>query len=206
MNAQIANFIKGKLAPVLPIDKIGGLVSTLVIPTPADGENEQYTEKRFPIAYDANAIDCVNSGNYREYIPDSESYTGVAYFEGQGLSLIGVSSGGNRYESRLRFVCWYNRRKITGIDHDTSLKTQLISIISRTLTNKFFNDDPLTRLKVRFVGIVDDPSIFAAYTYDEKTTQYLMAPLDYFAIDMAISYEVPDSCVLPINLNPAECL
>jgi hypothetical protein len=206
MTAQIATFVKGKLQPVLPfIDKFGGLVAMLVYQEEtADGGT---VEKRFPVSHDTNAQDCLANNNQREFVPDGSNYNGIAYLENQSLTVGGSTAGGTQYTASLRFVCWYNSEKITGVAADDQLLTQLIDRIQRTLTASIWNSAPFSRIRVVLRDVlVRDRSIFGAFTYSEAETQYLMPPFDYFAVDMTINFVVPRACVPALTLNPAECL
>ena len=191
MNQAIANIIKGHIEGLDFVDKIAGLTSVTYFDVTDKDKNT--VQKAFPVACCVTADDC-KVGAYNELMPDSK-YKTVIYFEDRGVTFAKSESNWKYYTSNLRLVCWINVAKLLG---DTcnegtacTVAAHLITDIIRSLPsfpehNYPFNHvySEVTNQEVRSNGI------FAAYTYDEKHSQYLMYPYDYFALDIQTNFAI----------------
>lgn len=189
MNQQIANIIKAKIEGLDFIDKITGLVSTTYM-TITDEENNK-VQKSFPIACNTTAEDCI-SGAYNDLCPDSK-YRTVIYFEDGGVTFNGREGNFICYTSNLRLVCWINVGKYVaeccGEGLTCTASADIIKKILCALPSQPEYIDPYSKVyPVVMNQIVRDNSIFAAYTYNELQTQYLMAPYDYFALNIDTTF------------------
>lgn len=185
MNQAVANIIRKHIEGLDFVDKIAGLVAPLTFDIRSS--NNETVQKTFPVACCVSADDC-KEGAYNELMPDS-AYKTVIYFEDGGVSFERKEGNWKYYRSKLRLVCWINVAKILG---DTckegsacTLSTHLIAEIIRVLPDFPAHHNPFNNVYSEITGqVVRTPSIFAAYTYDEKHAQYLMYPYDYFALEI----------------------
>jgi hypothetical protein len=190
MNQAIANIIKGHIEGLDFVDKIAGLVAPLTFEI-KDKDNNMIT-KTFPIACCVSADDC-KEGAYNELMPDSK-YKTVIYFEDGGVTFDRYTGNHKYYKSSLRLVCWINIEKImaSGIcksEIPCTYAAHLIAEIIKILPRFPENHSPFDFVYSEVIGqIVRSPSIFGAYTYDEKHSQYLMSPYDYFALTIDTSF------------------
>lgn len=191
MNNTIADIIKTKIEDLDFVDKIAGLVSTVYMNIP--DENGTKVQKAFPIACDVTAEDC-KQGAYNDLCPDSK-YMTVIYFEDGGVEFRERKNKFICYTSRLKLVCWINVAKYLneccneGIT--CSASADIIKKILCALPTQPENIDPYVSVyPVVTSQAVRSNSIFSQYTYNEKQTQYLLAPFDYFALNI-----VTDFCV-----------
>src|SRR4030042_735424 len=190
MNHKIANILKGYVETLTWTDKIAGLVQTANV-TEKSGDSK--VTKSYPISCDLTEDEC-KKGHYQDLAPDSTKRS-VVYFEDRG----GVSFDrreGNRlhYKASLRLVAWLNLKLLKGDICGTSKENCGVS-----------GDYVIDVIKIlpaipfdagNFHGIyVHPPSqversvdIFGRYTYHEESTQYLMYPFDYFALDFDIGF------------------
>ena len=203
MNQAIANIIRGHIDGLDFVDKIAGLVSALTFEI--KGTDNTPVEKTFPIACCVSADDC-KEGAYNELMPDSK-YKTVIYFEDGGVSFERQESNWKYYTSTLKLVCWINAAKILGDDCNEgtacTLAAHLIVEIIRALPEFPENHTEFDHFYSEVTGqSVRDNSIFSAYTYDEKHTQYLMYPYDYFALDITTNFAV---CMKNTATYDSEC-
>lgn len=204
MNQAIADIIKSHIEDLSFVDKIAGLTSVLTFDV-KDKDNN-IVQKTVPIACCVTADDCKN-GAYNELMPDSR-YKTVIYFEDGGVSFERAESNWKYYRSTLRLVCWINIKEITGADCgcDESPCTYAASIIAqiiRALPTFPERHAPFDHVYSEVTNqIVRSPAIFSAYTYDEKHTQYLMAPYDYFALTIDTSFAI---CLKETTVYDGSC-
>lgn len=186
MNQAIANIIKGYIDDLTFVDKIAGLVSTQYVTI--DGVTKSY-----PVACCVTADDC-KTGAYNDLSPNSK-YKTVLYFEDGGVSFQKAVGNFRHYQSRLRLVCWINVAKLFGdacyTDTPCTASTNMIIEIIRAIPNFPVNFAPLMQVRFEVVSqAVRSNSIFSAYTYNETQTQYLLAPYDYFALDIDTTFAI----------------
>jgi hypothetical protein len=192
MNQAIANIIKGHIEGLDFVDKIAGL--TAVTTFDIRGEDNKAVEKSFPIACCVTAADC-KEGAYNDLMPNS-NYKTVIYFEDGGVSFIRSESNWKYYSSKLRLVCWINIEKLISSgccksEIPCTYAAHIITEIIRTLPEFPSSHSPIERFYSEITDqIIRSPSIFSAYTYDEKHAQYLMAPYDYFALEIKTDFAI----------------
>ena len=190
MNQAIANIIKTQIEDLDFIDKIAGLVATQYVNI--TDENGNKVQKRYPVACCVTADDC-KQGAYNDLAPDSK-YKSVLYFEDRGVSFEKYESNWKYYQSNLRLVGWLNIKKILGENCDSSLCTyaaHAIADIIRHLPTHPQNIAPFDFVYSEVMSqAVRSNSIFSPYTYNELQVQYLMAPYDYFALDIQTSFAI----------------
>jgi hypothetical protein len=190
MNQAIASILKGRIEDLDFVDKIAGLVATQYM-TITD-ENGTKVTKSYPVACCVTADDC-KQGDYNDLTPDSK-YKSVIYFEDRGVSFNRYEGNFKHYTSSLRLVCWLNVRMILGEDCDASACTyssHAITDIIRHLPQFPYNFAPFVRVYAEVTNqVVRSNGIFSAYTYNEKQTQYLMSPYDYFALDIQTTFAI----------------
>jgi hypothetical protein len=135
-------------------------------------------------------------------VPDSKR-KGILYFEDLGTKYAGIKSGRNTYTSVLRVICWLNTTFIEKSSCHEITAPVMNEIIKRFCSNPYFSQDGFTKIFVSVSGFPKNgKEIFAAYTYDEAITQYLLPPYESFAIDFNISFAVADNCISEIKLKP----
>mgnify|MGYP007071610834 CR=1 FL=1 len=191
MNQAIADIIKGHIEDLDFVDKIAGLTAPLTFEIKDKDGN--MVEKTVPVACCTTAEDC-KQGAYNELMPDS-SYKTVIYFEDGGVTFEKRESNWAYYKSNLRLVCWINIEMITGVPCKTespcTYAAHIVAEIIRALPQFPETHFPFDRVYSEITSqIVRSPSIFGAYTYDEKHSQYLMAPYDYFALQIETNFAV----------------
>jgi hypothetical protein len=193
MNQAIANIIKGHIEGLDFVDKIAGLTSVLTFDI--KGKDNTLVQKSFPVACCVTPEDCEKNGAYNDLMPNSE-YKTVIYFEDQGISFVKSESHWKYYTSTLRLVAWLNIEKLieSGIcksEIPCTYAAHVIAEIIRALPEFPQNHTPFDFVFSEIVNQeVRSPSIFSAYTYDEKHIQYLMAPFDYFALTITTNFAI----------------
>lgn len=186
MNQAIANIIKGSIEDLDFVDKIAGLVSTQYMTI-------EGVTKSYPVACCVTADDC-KTGAYNDLTPNNQ-YKTVLYFEDGGVSVLETTGRFKKMRSRLRLVCWINVAKIYGdacaTDLPCTASTNIIIEIIRALPEFPVNYAPFMQVKFDIVNqLVRSNSIFSQYTYNEKQSQYLMSPYDYFALDIETTFSI----------------
>src|SRR5512133_595055 len=191
MNQGIANIIKSNIDHLDFIDKIAGLTSVTLMTITDEAGNK--VEKRYPIACCTSVTDC-KQGEYNDLCPDSK-YKSVLYFEDGGVSFVKYEGKYKYYQSTLRLVCWLNVAKIREEPcYDgtvCTLSSKVIAQIIRALPSHPAHRPPFVNVYSEVVDqVVRSSSIFGAYTYNEKQTQYLMYPYDYFALTIRTNFSI----------------
>ena len=210
MNNGVSHILLSRVADLPFIDLYGGLVSiqeeTNTVKDGITGLAKSIT-KRFPVSCDV--IDfgkCpAEPGKLVPFIPDSKR-KGVLYFEDLGIEPTGASAYGHTFKSTVRLVFWINTQFIDQNPCYEVTMPVVANIISRFSGNPF-NQNNFQRISVVPLRIPrSGKELFAAYTYDQAYTQYLMPPFEYGAIDFAVSYTINPSCVGQIQLkDPEQC-
>jgi len=191
MNQAIANIIKGHIEDLDFVDKIAGLTSVATFAV--KGADNTPVEKTVPIACCVTAEDC-KQGAYNDLMPDSK-YKTVIYFEDGGVSFERAEGKWKYYTSTLSLVCWINVARINSEYCKTgeacTLAAHLIAEIIRVLPEFPQNSSPFGHVYSEVTSqAVHSSSIFAAYTYDEKHSQYLMYPYDYFSLEITTKFAI----------------
>jgi uncharacterized protein (TIGR02145 family) len=203
MNQAIANIIKDHIEGLDFVDKISGL--TAVTYFEIKDKEGNMVQKSFPVACCVTDDDC-KEGAYNDLMPDSK-YKTVIYFEDRGVKFLRKESHWKYYQSDVRLVCWINVSKILGDDCNTgtacTLAAHLIAEIIRILPEFPQHHSPFNYVYSEIVSQdVRSNTIFSAYTYDEKHSQYLMYPYDYFALDIQTLFAI---CIDGSGVYDADC-
>lgn len=185
MNQAIANILKGFIEDRSFVDKIAGLVSTQYMTI-------EGVEKSYPVA--CCVPDDCKVGSYNDLTPDSAHKT-VIYFEDGGVSFVRAQGNFRHYKSRLRLVCWINVAKLNEdicyTDSPCTASTNILLEIIRAIPNFPANYSPFLQVRFEVISqVVRDNGIFSKYTYNEKQTQYLMSPYDYFALEIETDFAI----------------
>ena len=191
MNQAIADIIKGHIEDLDFVDKIAGLTAALTFDI--RGPDNTVVQKTVPVACCVTAEDC-KDGAYNDLMPNSE-YNTVIYFEDGGINYERSESNWKYYRSTLRLICWINIEKI----FQSSCKSEspcthaahIVAEIIRALPSFPETHFPFDKVYSEVTSqAVRNPSIFGAYTYDEKHSQYLMAPYDYFSLTIETTFAI----------------
>jgi len=158
-----------------------------------------------PVACCVSPEECGKEGAYYDLMPNSE-YKTVIYFEDKGVTFVRSESNWKYYTSNLRLVAWINIEKILGSScKDDSVCTyaaHIIADIIRHLPTHPVNVFPFARV---YSEITDEEvrsnAIFSAYTYDEKHSQYLMSPFDFFALNIKTEFAICMDSNIPIGIS-----
>lgn len=205
MNQAIADIIKGHIENLDFVDKIAGLTSVLTFDM--KGKDNAVVQKSFPVACCVTPKECEKNGAYNDLMPNSK-YKTVIYFEDEGVTFVKAESNWKYYKSTLRLIAWLNIEKLTesGIcksEIPCTYAAHIITEIMRALPEFPHSHSPIERVYSEITNqLVRSPSIFSAYTYDEKHVQYLMAPYDYFALTIETSFAI---CLKSARVPDATC-
>jgi len=194
MNEQLSILIIGqKLSSIPYLDKISGIAKAY--PLVQEGEGRTVV-KRIPISTYTTLEQCsAKTIHQYDLIPDSR-LKGMLYFEELApIRLIERRTAGNRYESSLRLICWLNPQILDKNESPQNVATKVLTdVVKRITEDQLFHDPAQTFASVTIdvTAIPEKTSqLFSRYDYDEKVTQYLMYPFDYFAIDLSVKYLIP---------------
>ena len=200
MNQAIANILKTKIECLDFVDKIAGLVSATYI-TVTD-ENGNKVQKVFPISCNTSAEDC-KQGMYNDLVPDSK-YKTVIYFEDKGVRFNKRDGKFMCYTSSLRLVCWINVALYNSDGCMEGVTCTLSADFIRKILCVFPDHPEIISPFVRVFPVITSQevrsnSIFSQYSYNEKQTQYLLFPFDYFALNIETDFCIclPDCDVVP---------
>lgn len=186
------------------IEKYGGVVQTIqkVIP---GAEADKPTIKRIPISavHQAPANCSLAEAINIHFIPEVK-LKGLLYFEDGGVSLDTSKrhSQLNFYRSRLRLVVWLNQKLIKQ-EFDIELGSIAMNEMINLLCTNPVNYDAFKNVSAKVAVIPPaTSSLFSEYDYNEKETQFLMPPFDFFAIDLDIFFGIPKGCKVPVEPDP----
>lgn len=189
MNVLIAKIIKDLLSPLPYFDLAAGLVQVIIKP---DSSENKSVNKRIPIEVDVSEEKTSNALYPRDDIK------GMFFIEDGGAK----SEGNSDWTSDLTLVCWFCPKKIAS--NPDAVAANALADISEAFKT-FHNSSPVSRLKVNIVNIPKrDAGIFSKYTFDEKQTQFLMPPFDFFALKLKCAYRLNPNCLTPLN-PPIPC-
>jgi hypothetical protein len=204
MNVDIANIILGTIDHLPWLDKYAGMTRTVVQTQVGDGTKP--VKKYFPVACNVTDSECVKQGTLKDLVPDTK-YKSILYFEDNGTQVLGSDARFINLRSTLRLVSWLNGKKL-GYDGCSISSIAVISILKEfALLFNPFNNGNFVNIKINAISEeVKSPNIFSKYSYDESTTQYLMHPFDYFALNIQVNFSVPFNCVDDFELlTPDPC-
>lgn len=194
MNNRIAIIIRDYIDGLPWVDKIAGLTQVARI-----SQTDSKIEKRFPISCDLAFEDACREGCYDNLTPDS-SKKSIVYFEEGSLTFQRRIKNRLYYDSTLRLVGWLNYNLLGG--GCGSAAKYIIDIIA-SLPQMPVDFADFRGVTIEVMSQAQrDSSIFGKYTYNEKQTQYLMLPYDYFALDIRTRFYIIPECV---NLPEEGC-
>jgi len=193
MNQAIADIIRGHIEAVIPgwLDKISGLVAAISIEQ--RGPDNTTVIKTFPVACCVSADDC-KEGAYNDLMPNS-AYKSVIYFEDKGIRFTSARGKFKYYTSNIRLVGWLNIAKILGTDCGSEIPctyaAHVVAEIIRAIPQFPANISPFAQVISEVID--QEPrsnAIFSRYSYNEVHSQYLMAPYDYFALNIRTDFAI----------------
>ena len=189
MNNKIANIVVGFIEDLPWIEKLSGLTQVARV---SQSSGDSKVEKRFPISCAMNYDDACKLGTYDELSPDSK-YKSVVFFEDDSFSLDEKVGDKLYYESTIRLVAWLNLCKIE--DSCGTSGDYVLSII-KALPAMAYNYGVMLGITIDVTSQLQrDVSIFSKYTFNEKQTQYLMYPYDFFALEIRTRFHVKSECI-----------
>lgn len=194
MNRKVANILKSKIEDLGFVDRLAGLVQPVRVDVKSgDGRSE----KVFPISCDLTHSECIK-GNYEDLAPNSK-HKSVIYFEDNGVRYVRTERNNIYYESSLRLVGWLNLARLYELDckyDKCDITACVITNIIQAFHGTPYHDSPFLNIySVIASQEIRDANIFGRYTYNEKVTQYLMAPYDFFALNIQTAFAVPVGCI-----------
>lgn len=184
MNNKISNLLKTYLEPLSWSDRLSGIVQTVSIKT---GSNENPVDKTYPVSCNITAEQGIK-GDYLNLAPDSKKKS-ILYFEDKSVSFVERLGNRLKFQSSLRLVCWLNLGLIgdnPGVSGD-----YVISVIKALPTTPIQTADFVSIYISAISQVERDVSIFSKYSYNEQSTQYLLFPYDFFALDLTIDFVIP---------------
>lgn len=203
MNKPLSLVLLSALGDLPYIDKKTGVVQLIEKPVNVSGET---IFKKIPVSTLATSQECGAADlSAVDLIPDAK-YKGLLYFEEKGSSIGVRRSSTQQYKSDLRLVCWLNTLRINGGVPDMLLAAKAMNQIIQILTGTIPNSSPFINIGVAIARIPEANSGLFPYDYDEKRTQYLFSPYDFFAIDLSVSFDLARNCkpdIVPID--PPTC-
>lgn len=206
MNKQVAHILKDALGAIPGIDKMAGMVQTVEFQDTIYDESGTIpttTIKKVPISCDVDVAACQQN----DLIPDS-SKKGMLYFEDGGITPLGKVGEYYKWRSKLRMVVWLNAKFINGNACYEITPLMLTHIVNKLDSLNATNQGNFLKLQI---GIDNIPkqgkALFSEYTYDLYNTQYLMAPYEFFGIDLSVEYQMHPNCFAQLQLvqNPDLC-
>jgi hypothetical protein len=192
MNNKLSHILRHKLDGLEWVDKISGLVQTVSI---REKVGENIVLKSYPISCDLAYEEAIK-GRYQDLTPNSKKKS-ILYFEDKGCSMIERKGNTIKYQSSLRLVCWLNLKAIHGatcneeLEHCQVSGHYVIEVI-KTLPSIPFTQDHFVGIYIEDISqAVRSVDIFSKYSYNEQSTQYLLFPFDFFALDLKINFTIP---------------
>lgn len=201
MNKPLSLALLSAIGELPYIDKKTGVVQIVEKPINVGGET---VFKKIPVSSIATSQECGAADlSAVEMIPDSR-FKGIMYFEEKGSGLGVRRSASQQYRSDLRLVVWLNTVRINGGIPDMLLGPQAMNEIIQILTGRTFNSGIFINVTVAISRIPEANASLFPYDYDEKRTQYLFSPYDFFALDLSVSFDLARNCkpVIPVTPPP----
>lgn len=201
MNKPLSLALLSAIGELPYIDKKTGVVQVVEKPINVGGET---VFKKIPVSSIATSQECGAADlSAVEMVPDSR-FKGLMYFEEKGSGLGVRRSASQQYRSDLRLVVWLNTVRINGGIPDMLLGPQAMNEIIQILTGRTFNSGIFINVSVAVSRIPEASASLFPYDYDEKRTQYLFSPYDFFALDLVVSFDLARNCkpVIPVTPPP----
>lgn len=199
MNATIANLILTRLGAMPWMHKVTGLTRPVTF---AKGGTKK--DIVLPIACTVtDPLQCTIDRSY-EILPD-EKYRSIVFFEGTMMPERVTKPGmGIQYRSRLRMIVWLNCDRLGSACNCGDLAYQ--SIVTALDKKMRYNSGVLMGIRHRVMGgVTRGTDIFSRYTFDEKHSQYLHIPFDFFALDIETEFRVQPGCEDDLVASVPEC-
>lgn len=204
MNKELSSILRDKLASLPFVDVLAGMAQTLTT-TDMDEANVVKITKRQPVSYDVIGVDTC-FGREISLVPDSHRKS-MIYFEDYGISVTGRIRGMTGYNSALRLIFWMNKANLVGNAYQEVSGPIMATIIDTLVGHNPENIGIFKRLTIAVTRIPpQDAALFSRYTYTEQDRQYLRPPFEFFGIDFACKYQVPEKCLSGINWNIENCI
>lgn len=178
------------------IDKLAGVV-TVITKTDRDGDNKT-VYKSFPVSCGVTYDECINTGVYKDLVPNSKLGC-IVYLEEVANNFIGRRGRKHLWKAQFRIVIWMNKKKL-GKNSSCSVASQVIPTIVSAFPEFPKNEGNFQQLLVNVLGV--DPkglNPFAKYNYSEDVKQYLMHPFEYASLPIEVTYEIDQSCITPFE-------
>lgn len=200
MNEKIAAILANQYIQLGFISKSAGCVQEY------KKHSKEAGTKTFPIARTyyrqtpSGEVVCPVIEAYEDVAPNT-SEIGIIYFEDLGSRVVKSNARMDTWKGNLKLVCWLNLKKIgeksPGILQDA---------VMNHLTPDLEADPFIFGGKLKFTETYPKrPSPFDKYSYDEKQTQHLVHPFDYFSLKVSFTIYAAKNCPLFIELNPIVC-
>lgn len=188
MNYIIAKALAKSLIGLSFLTKTAGCVQDVAFPV----KNKRH--KIIPAAKEVfvsegAAIKCLPAEDYTDLIPNS-SETGILYFEDLGSKLTNSYARSEIWGGSLKLVCWVNHSKIENkTTHD------LLNEIRAAIPQDLEAQGLIFAGKLKVTEVYPKrPSPFDKYGYDEKETQHLIYPFDYFSLKIEYTVHGAINC------------
>lgn len=178
------------------IEKFGGVVQTIQKVIPQEGNKS--IVKRIPVSQVHQDQPCSLIDMEKEtiqFLPESK-LKGMLYFEDNGISLDTSkrSTSMNFYRSRMRLIVWLNQKLISP-KFDIGLSSIAMNEIISMLGVSYGSSEIFKNMNVIVTNVPPaNASLFSEYDYNEKETQFLMPPFDFFGIDLEIRFGISKGC------------
>lgn len=197
MKVLVADVLKGYLEDLDYIDRIGGLVKSLVTKEP---NGDSFILRSVPI--EVNALtDYCNSNDFNAFVPDTQ-YKSVVFFEDLGSAPYREDGHHIYITTNLRIVCWFNLKKINVAYTDCDL---LVMDMIETIPDRIANTSQLFGITTEFQGLTPNTvDLFADYDFDMAEHQYNHYPYDTAGLNYAVNYMIGKNCIT-ITEAPAVC-
>lgn len=192
MTIEVGDIIKEFLKDLTFIDRLAGVVRVI---TKTDIVEKRKVISKFPVACDVSPEECVTSDKYFDLVPDSSKGC-IVYLEDLGVIFRGQDGGKQVYKAKYKLVGWVNNAKL-GYE-DCSVTGKIIASIINVFPVVPFNDGIYLSGSVVVQG--QEPKTgqnpFAKYSYDEKISQYLLYPFDYFSLFIDVNFTINKKCLV----------
>ena len=185
------------------IEHYGGYVVPVELSYP-EGKS-----KTFPFSCDYAVEECKEND---QYLVPHKNKLSIAYFESlDEASRIESDEVPDafHFEQKIRFVMWYNYRKM-GYDSPSRIKTALTGHILSILDElKVKNTQApsirLIKLEVNtdIASQDQDTSIFSKYSYFPEYKQLFKKPFDFFSIDFDFEWIIFKRCIPSVEIKPS---
>lgn len=207
MNKAVASVLKNKLKTVPYLELVAGLVRVQETTDMRYDDNTGASSPvvyRYPVSDDVHSSkDCPLINGLVDCSPNTD-YAGIVYFEDQGTSVPTRQGAWLNFSSQLRLVCWLNSKQFQQQGPD--LPARVMADIIGKLTGNPFNEGVLTKVKVSVRNVPQTgKTLFASYTFNEATSQYLMPPFEAFALDLTVEFSISTSCEPNLLTDTPSC-